>query len=114
MLVLVLGTWGLTLIGTFCSALTVNIRLREVMLPMLTYPALVPVLMGSMQLTMTLMAGKPIVGDMANLAETAGRLRPGVHRRVASLSRDCAGWVAPWRRWSCHRHPAYRSGGNDA
>src|SRR3984893_6592550 len=51
MLVLLLGTWGLTLIGTFCSALTVNIRLREVMLPMLTYPALVPVLMGSMQLT---------------------------------------------------------------
>jgi heme exporter protein B len=64
MLVLVLGTWGLTLIGTFCSALTVNIRLREVMLPMLTYPALVPVLMGSMQLTMTLMSGKPIGPDM--------------------------------------------------
>jgi heme exporter protein B len=59
MLVLVMGTWGLTLIGTFCSALTVNIRLREVMLPMLTYPALVPVLMGSMQLTVSLMAGKP-------------------------------------------------------
>jgi heme exporter protein B len=59
MLVLVLGTWGMTLIGTFCSALTVNIRLREVMLPMLTYPALVPVLMGSMQLTVSLIAGKP-------------------------------------------------------
>jgi heme exporter protein B len=59
MLVLLLGTWGMTLIGTFCSALTVNIRLREVMLPMLTYPALVPVLMGSMQLTMALIAGKP-------------------------------------------------------
>ncbi len=59
-LVLVLGTWGLTLIGTFCSALTVNIRLREVMLPMLTYPALVPVLMASMQLTMWLIGGKPI------------------------------------------------------
>jgi heme exporter protein B len=63
MLVLVLGTWGLTLIGTFSSALTVNIRLREVMLPMLTYPALVPVLMGSMQVTMTLMAGTPIGED---------------------------------------------------
>ncbi|HLK67888.1 MAG TPA: heme exporter protein CcmB [Bryobacteraceae bacterium] len=60
MLVLALGTWGLTLIGTFCSALTVNIRLREVMLPMLTYPALVPVLMASMVLTMSLVAGKPI------------------------------------------------------
>ncbi len=51
MLVLVLGTWGLTVIGTIFSALTVNIRLREVMLPMLTYPILVPALMGAMQLT---------------------------------------------------------------
>jgi len=42
------------------SALTVNIRLREVMLPMLTYPVLVPALMGAMQLTMTLIAGTPI------------------------------------------------------
>ena len=31
MLVLVLGTWGLTSIGTIFSALTVNIRLREAM-----------------------------------------------------------------------------------
>jgi len=63
MLVLLLGTWGLTLIGTFGSALTVNLRLREVMLPMLTYPALVPVLMGSMQLTVALVSGKPIGPD---------------------------------------------------
>ena len=33
MLVLVLGTWGMTVIGTIFSALTVNIRLREMMLP---------------------------------------------------------------------------------
>ena len=39
MLVLALGTWGLTVIGTVFSALTVNIRLREVMLPLLVYPS---------------------------------------------------------------------------
>src|SRR5450756_2051139 len=50
-LVLALGSWGLTVIGTILSALTVNIRLREVMLPMLTYPILVPALMGAMHLT---------------------------------------------------------------
>jgi len=59
-LVLALGTWGLTIIGTMSSALTVNIRLREVMLPMLTYPILVPALLGAMQLTSPLVAGKPI------------------------------------------------------
>jgi len=60
MLVLVLGTWGLTVIGTVFSALTVNIRLREVMLPMLTYPILVPALMAAMKLTTDLVMGKPI------------------------------------------------------
>jgi heme exporter protein B len=61
--VLALGTWALTVIGTIFSALTVNIRLREVMLPMLTYPILVPALIGAMQLTAGLVNGKPISGD---------------------------------------------------
>jgi heme exporter protein B len=60
MLVLLLGTWALTVLGTMTSALTVNIRLREVMLPLLTYPILVPALMGAMRLTMELIAGTPI------------------------------------------------------
>jgi heme exporter protein B len=60
MLVLALGTWGITVIGTVFSALTVNIRLREVMLPMLTYPMLVPALMASMQLTADLVSGKTV------------------------------------------------------
>lgn len=61
--VLMLATWGLTIIGTIFSALTVNIRLREVMLPMLTYPILVPALMGAMRLTAVLVMGHPISGD---------------------------------------------------
>jgi len=64
--VLVLGTWALTVIGTIFSALTVNIRLREVMLPMLTYPILVPALIGAMQLTAGLVTGKPISGDQVS------------------------------------------------
>ncbi|HLI84637.1 MAG TPA: heme exporter protein CcmB [Bryobacteraceae bacterium] len=62
MLVLALGTWAITVVGTVFSALTVNIRLREVMLPMLTYPMLVPALMASMQLTADLVNGKQIWG----------------------------------------------------
>jgi heme exporter protein B len=60
LLVLALGTWALTVIGTIFSALTVNIRLREVMLPMLTYPVLVPALMAAMKLTMELISGNAI------------------------------------------------------
>jgi heme exporter protein B len=60
LLVLGLGTWGFTVIGTMFSALTVNIRLREVMLPMLVYPTMIPCLMASMQLTTYLIAGEPL------------------------------------------------------
>jgi len=60
LIVMALGTWGMTIIGTIFSALTVNIRLREVMLPMLTYPILVPALMGAMQLTAALVTGAGI------------------------------------------------------
>ena len=65
-LVLLLGTWALTVVGTIFSALTVNIKLREVMLPMLTYPILIPALMSAMQLTTSLVAGQPIGEETAN------------------------------------------------
>jgi heme exporter protein B len=60
MLVIMLGTWGLTVIGTAFSALTVNLRLRELMLPTLIYPLLIPALVASMTLTTDLLAGTPI------------------------------------------------------
>jgi heme exporter protein B len=63
MLVIVLATWGMTVTGTIFSALTVNIRLREVMLPILNFPILIPALLGAMQLTSALVAGKPITED---------------------------------------------------
>lgn len=63
-LVLALATWGVTVIGTVFSALTVNIRLREVMLPLLVYPVLIPALMAAMQLTTALVAGEPLAGDL--------------------------------------------------
>lgn len=63
MLVLLLATWGITVIGTMFSAMTVNLRLRELMLPTLVYPMIIPVLMSAMQLTTVLLAGQPIAGD---------------------------------------------------
>lgn len=60
LLVAILGTWGFSVVGTMFSALTVNIRLREVMLPLLVYTTLIPCLMASMQLTTLLLAGEPL------------------------------------------------------
>ncbi len=66
LLVLVLGTWGLTVIGTMFSALTVNLRLRELMLPTLVYPLMIPGLVAAIQLTTALLAGEPLSGDLYN------------------------------------------------
>ncbi len=61
--VVMLGTWALTVIGTLFSALTVNLRLRELMLPTLVYPLMIPALMAAMTLTTDLLAGTPLGGD---------------------------------------------------
>ena len=61
--VMLLGTWGLTVIGTLFSAMTVNLRLRELMLPTLIYPMMIPALMGAIQLSTLLIAGEPIGPD---------------------------------------------------
>lgn len=62
--VVVLGTWGLTVIGTMFSALTVNLRLRELMLPMLVYPIMIPGLLACVQLTTPLVMGQPITPEL--------------------------------------------------
>jgi heme exporter protein B len=62
--VFVLATWGLTVIGTMFSALTVNLRLRELMLPVLVYPIMVPCLLPAIQLTTVLVAGQALGPEM--------------------------------------------------
>ena len=64
LLVLALTTWGLTVIGTIFSALTVNLRIRELMLPILVYPIMIPALLGTMEVTGPLIAGKALDGDL--------------------------------------------------
>ena len=61
--VMALGTWAMACVGTFFSALTVNLRLRELMLPMLMYPILIPALLPVMMLTNTLLTGQPMPPD---------------------------------------------------
>jgi heme exporter protein B len=62
--VMALGTWGMTVVGTLFSALTVNLRLRELMLPMLIYPVMVPALLAAIQLTSPLVMGQPLDAEL--------------------------------------------------
>ncbi len=62
--VMLLATWALVVIGTMFSALTVNMRLRELMLPTLVYPMMIPALTAAIQLTTVLISGEPIGENM--------------------------------------------------
>ena len=62
-LLIVLATWGITVVGTAFSAVTVNVRVRELMLPVLLYPMIIPLLMGAMEGTTALLSGDPMTGD---------------------------------------------------
>jgi heme exporter protein B len=56
--VMILATWGITITGVAFSAVTVNVRLRELMLPVLHYPLLLPLLIGAMQVSTALIKGE--------------------------------------------------------
>lgn len=55
--VVILGTAGLSLLGTLLSAMTVQVRAREVMFPLLILPLVIPVLIGAVQATAGVMRG---------------------------------------------------------
>jgi heme exporter protein B len=63
LIVSALATWAITVIGATFSALTVNLRLRELMLPVLIYPMLIPPMMAAFQLTTILLSGNPMQPD---------------------------------------------------
>jgi len=57
-LILAAGTLGLSAVGTLFSAMTVQIRAREVMLPILLLPLIVPVMIGAVEATGSLLRGE--------------------------------------------------------
>lgn len=67
LLVILLATWGMSVVGTVFSALTVNLRLRELMLPMLIYPILIPCFLGAIELSAGLIAGQQFDGNSYGL-----------------------------------------------
>jgi heme exporter protein B len=56
-LVLLLGTLGFVTLGTFYSAMASRLRAREVLLPLLLFPMLIPLLVGAVQATGAILAG---------------------------------------------------------
>jgi len=72
-LIILLATWGITVVGAAFSAVIVNVRLRELMLPVLLYPILIPLLIAAMGSTTALLSGEPMAGDnMSYLRQLVG------------------------------------------
>ncbi len=55
----VLAAIGLVAVGTLFSAMAVNTRLAELLLPMLALPFFVPIVIGATQATAKLLSGRP-------------------------------------------------------
>ncbi len=54
-----LGAIGIAAVGTFYAGVTVRLRAREVMLPLLMLPVLAPLLLGAVKATAAALAGDP-------------------------------------------------------
>lgn len=62
--VIILGTFGFIFVGTLLSALTVNTRTREILLPVILFPVLIPVILSAVTATGTMLAN----GDFSDVA----------------------------------------------
>jgi len=61
-LIVFLGTLGFAAVGTLLSAISVNTRAREIMLPILLFPIAIPILLAAVKATGTLINENTITG----------------------------------------------------
>jgi len=60
-----LGTIGIAAVGTLLSAIAVNTKARDVMLPVLLFPIILPVVISAVKVTAGILDGIPL-GDLAH------------------------------------------------
>ncbi len=63
--VVILATFGFATMGTFYAAMTSRVRAREVLLPLLLFPMLIPLFLAAVQATRALLEGDAM-GDSAS------------------------------------------------
>ncbi len=64
LLVVFLGTFGFAIVGTVFAAMAVNTRAREVLLPVLLLPVIVPILIAAVKASGNLLNGSTLAEEM--------------------------------------------------
>lgn len=67
LLVIFIGTIGFSAVGTLFSAMSLNTRLREVLLPILYFPIIIPVLINSINITASILSGSTLSENGSSL-----------------------------------------------
>lgn len=62
--VIFVGTLGFCAVGTLLSSLSANLKTRDIMLPILLYPLIIPIIIGSVRMTGQVLAGEPLSSMM--------------------------------------------------
>ena len=62
--VILAGVLGFSALGTLLGAITASLRGKEVLLPLLLFPLMVPVLIMEVQLTGAILDGEPLAGQV--------------------------------------------------
>ena len=71
LVVVFLGTLGFCALGTLLSSLSANLKTREIMLPILLYPLLIPIIIGAVRMTGQVLDGTELVDMMKWIGLTA-------------------------------------------
>lgn len=80
LLVIVLGSWGYSAVGTLLSAMAAQARSRELLLPVLLFPLIIPVLVAAVRASSALLAGLEMeyVWPSLNLLIAFGVIMPAL------------------------------------
>lgn len=70
--VLLLGTFGFVTLGTYYAAVASRLRAREVLLPLLLFPMLIPLLVAAVEATTAVLVGDPMGNGAAWLRLLVG------------------------------------------
>lgn len=65
--VVALGTFGFISIGTFFSSMALNTKMKELMLPVLTFPIIIPVIITSVKICSAILEGKDFIQYKSSL-----------------------------------------------